>query len=200
MVRQLRIAHVGLILAAALHGAALSAQEPATAGQPPTWGIIAGGDGVTGGYRGFLSQGIVGGLVAQFPLEARHISLRTDVLYHWIGTSGMDRVTSGQSQGCAGILCAIGGSWSRIISASFSVVARLNGPDTRWSPYVMGGVAGYLTGAPDEPLQQERPNHLGFQGGVGFEVRPAHRTYFVEMRYLGMPPGGVVPVTIGMRF
>ena len=52
----------------------------------------------------------------------------------------------------------------------------------------------------DEPLAQVRSNHLGFQGGVGFEVRPANHTYVIEMRYPGIPPGGIVPITIGMQF
>ena len=79
-------------------------------------------------------------------------------------------------------------------------MARLNDPDTRWSPYLLGGVAEYLTGNSDEPLAQFRPNHFGFQGGIGFEIRPSKHTYFVEMRYMGVPPGGVVPVLVGMRF
>jgi len=167
---------------------------------PVTWGIVAGGDGVTGAYRGKLEEGVVGGLVAQLPLAYRHFTLRADLMYHWIGTSNLDRVTVANGEGCNGILCTISGSWSRIVSGSLGVMARLNDPNTRWSPYLLGGVAGYLTGNSDEPLAQYRPNHLGFQGGVGFEFRPSKHTYFVEMRYMGVPPGGVAPVMVGMRF
>jgi hypothetical protein len=76
----------------------------------------------------------------------------------------------------------------------------LNDATTRWSPYIIAGVATYYFGGGDGPLTWMRPNHFGFQGGAGFEVRPATHTYFVEMRYLGIPPGGIVPITIGMRF
>jgi hypothetical protein len=178
--------------------------QDATAERPATWGIIAGGVGVTGAYRGTLAEGVSGGFVAQFPLPSRHLALRGDLMYNWIGTGIGDRVTvagvGGGGGGCGGIVCAIEGSWSRIVAAGFSMVAKLNDPARRWSPYLIGGVAGYLTGNSDEPLIQFRPNHLGFQGGAGFEFRPRMHTYFVEMRYLGMPPGGVVPVTVGMRF
>ena len=178
------------------------AQDSSSA-QWVSWGIMAGGEGVTGAYRGTLAQGLAGGVIAQFPLPSRHLALRADLVYHWVGTMGGDVVTpmGGSSGGCTGgISCSISGSYSRIVATSLSLVARLNDPATRWSPYLIGGVAGYLTGNSDEPLMQFRPNHLGFQGGLGFEVRPSRHTYFIEMRYMGIPPGGVVPVTIGVRF
>ena len=170
-----------------------------------TWGIMAAGDGITGAYRGTLVNGIAGGALAQFPLPARHLSLRADLVYHWVGTNGGDQLlilggAGGNGRCTGGFMCAIEGSWSRIVATSVSMVARLNDPSTHWSPYVLGGVAAYLTGNSDEPLYQFHPNHFGFQGGVGFEVRPNRHTYFVEMRYVGVPPGGVVPITIGMRF
>lgn len=172
-----------------------------------SWGAMTGGVGVTGTFRGFLEEGVTGGALALVPLPSRHLSLRADLLYNWIGTGRGDMVDVVTPGGRAnngrcdvGITCLIESGWSRIVSASVSVVARVNGPSTRWSPYAFGGVAGYLTGNSDEPLAQIRANHLGFQGGVGFEVRPMINTYFVEMRYLGIPPGGVLPITIGMRF
>lgn len=170
-----------------------------------TWGIMAAGDRITGAYRGTLVSGIAGGVFAQFPLPSRHLSLRADLVYHWVGTNNGDRVnvlggTGSDGRCTGGLFCAIEGSWSRIVATSFSLVARLNDPSTRWSPYVIGGVAGYLTGNSDEPLYQFHPNHLGFQGGIGFEVRPNTHAYFVELRYVGVPPGGLVPITIGMRF
>ena len=189
----------GALVLVAFLSTGVGAQDAASA-LPVTWGIVAGGDGVTGAYRGQLAEGVVGGLMAQFPLASRHLSLRADLMYHWIGTGSGHRVTLVGGGGCGGILCAIAGGWSRIVSGSFSMVARLNDSTTRWSPYLLGGVAGYLTGNSDEPRIQFRPNHLGFQGGIGFEVRPSNHTYFVEMRYLGVPPGGAVPVTMGMRF
>jgi hypothetical protein len=178
--------------------------QDAIATTPLTWGIMVGGEGATGGYRGTLVNGLAGGVLVQFPLPSRHLSVRADLVYHWIGTSGGDKVTAvggSNNPSCGGgFSCSLSGSYSRIVATSVSLVARLNDPATIWSPYVFGGVAGYLTGNSDEPLYQFHPNHLGFQGGVGFEVRPRAKTIFVEIRYLGVPPGGVVPVVIGMRF
>jgi hypothetical protein len=89
-------------------------------------------------------------------------------------------------------------SYAYLVSGSFSVVARLNDPATRWSPYVFGGAAVYVT----DPVRTDylRPNHFGVQGGAGFEFRPATHTYFIELRYFGIPPGGVVPFVVGVRF
>jgi hypothetical protein len=162
------------------------------AAQQDTWGIMAGGVGVTDGFRGNLSSGVTGGIEKLFPLAARHLALRADILYTWIARW--------QSQRCAPGACVFVDTWSRLVSGSFALSARLNDPDAKWSPYAFGGVAAYLTGNSDEPLTYMRPNHFGFQGGVGFEVRPHEKTIFVEMRYLGIPPGGVLPVVIGMRF
>lgn len=172
-----------------------------------SWGILAGGVGVTGGFRGLLEEGVTGGVMALFPPVSRHFSVRADLLYNWVGSGHGDAVnvvgpagTTNNGRCDVGITCLIKSSWSRVVSLSISGVAWLNGPSSRWSPYAFGGVAGYLTGNSDEPLAQVRPNHLGFQGGLGFEVRPRNATYFVEMRYLGIPSGGLVPVTLGVRF
>jgi hypothetical protein len=167
--------------------------QDAAAAQPATWGILAGGVGVTGAFRGRLSSGIVGGAEGQLPLPSRWLAIRADLLYHWIDT---------YHTGCIGLeafFCGYVNTWSRMVSGSFSLVARLNDPATRWSPYAVAGVATYLTGNTDElvglPL-----GHLGFQGGLGFEVRPRNRALFFEVRYMSIPPGGVVPVTMGIRF
>ena len=156
---------------------------------------MAGGVGVTDGFRGVLTGGPVGGIEAQVPLDVRRLSIRADVMYSWI-----DGYHSGCGGGSDPGFCGYVDTWSRLISTSLSLVARLNDPVTRWSPYVFGGIVGHITGSPDEPLRAIRTNHLGMQGGVGFEYRPGKRTYFAELRYLGMPPGGVVPIVIGMRF
>jgi hypothetical protein len=172
------------------------AQE-ADAARLDTWGIMAGGVGVTGDFRGSLSSGVVGGIEKLFPLPTRRLALRADIVYNYIAPyhQGCPKGGIDPGFGCVGV-----DTWSRLVAGSLSLTARLNGPATRWSPYAFGGVAAYLTGNSDEPLTHLRPNHLGFQGGVGFEVRPREKTFFVEMRYLGVPPGGVVPVVIGMRF
>ena len=159
-----------------------------------SWGIMAGGVSVTGGFSGALTGGPVGGIEAQFPLDVRRLSLRADVMYSWINQ---------YHYGCGGDdsgFCAYSDTWSRLISTSFSLVVRMNDPVTRWSPYAFGGIVGHLTGSPDEPLRSIRANRLGMQGGVGFEYRPYKHTWFAEVRYLGMPPGGVVPFVVGVRF
>src|ERR1019366_1093047 len=68
------------------------AQDSSSA-QWVSWGIMAGGEGVTGAYRGTLAQGLAGGVIAQFPLPSRHLALRADLVYHWVGTMGGDVVT-----------------------------------------------------------------------------------------------------------
>ena len=152
---------------------------------------MAGGENVTGAYVGAFKPGIVMGAEVQFPLPTRRLALRADVLYHWIWEYGYVCIETG---------CIDQGRHSHLVTGSFDLVARLNDPATRWSPYVVLGAAVNLTGNSDEAIVSYRPNHGGFQGGVGLEVRPCKHTYFVEIRYMGVPPGGVVPVTIGMRF
>ena len=41
---------------------------------------------------------------------------------------------------------------------------------------------------------------VGAEGGVGFEVRMLQHTFFAEARYMTISPGGVLPVTVGIRF
>jgi hypothetical protein len=154
----------------------------------PSLGIMVGRDDMTGAYSGGFKAGFTVGAVAQFPTSSRRLSVRTDAMVHLIGVN--DEVCD--ERGCAdqGLSAVLG-------SATLSVVARLNDPVTRWSPYVMVGPAVYLGDATFESL---RANHFGLQGGAGFEMRSDRHTYFIEARYLGMPPGGVVPVVLGVRF
>jgi hypothetical protein len=193
LIRLISVCGVAVVLSVASIEA--RAQESDTS-QQATWGIMAGGVGVTGGFRGALSSGVVGGIEKLFPLPTRRLALRADIMYAWIDVWHSNGCGGGNDPG----FCAYVDTWSRLVAGSFSIVGRLNDPATRWSPYAFGGVAAYLTGNSDEPLTYLRPNHFGFQGGVGFEVRPREHTFFIEMRYLGVPPGGIVPVTVGMRF
>jgi hypothetical protein len=165
--------------------------QDALAAVPVSWGVMAGGENVTGAYKGGFKPGIVLGGEVQFPLPTRRLALRADVMYHWIGEYDYVCIESG---------CTDQGSHSHLVTGSFDMIARLNDPVTRWSPYAILGAEVNLTGNSDEAIVSYRPNHYGFQGGVGFEVRPWITTVFVEIRYMGVPPGGVVPVTIGMRF
>jgi hypothetical protein len=85
--------------------------------------------------------------------------------------------------------CADPGDWTEILSGGIALVARLTGPAKRWSPYVIGGVAAYHVGTANSPIViAGAPRPFGVQGGVGVEVRPARHTYFIEMRYMGIPP------------
>jgi hypothetical protein len=163
------------------------AHESASA-QSASWGIMAGGEGVTGAYRGTFASSAALGLLAQFPLRSRRLAFRADGMLHWLN----------DAHSCPPGYC-VSISPSSVVSASVSMVARMNDPAIRWSPYAFGGVAGYIIGQQGE-ITGFRPNHVGFQGGIGFEGRPDKHTYFIEMRYMGIPPGGVVPVVIGMRF
>ena len=172
------------------------AAQDATQDLRASWGIMAGGVSVTGGFNGLLTAGPVGGIEGQVPLDVRRLSLRADIMYSWIDSYHSGCGGSGGDSG----FCGYVDTWSRLISTSFSLVARLNDPVVRWSPYLFGGIVGHITGSPDEPLRNIRTNRLGMQGGVGFEYRPAKHTWFAEVRYLGMPPGGVVPFVVGVRF
>ena len=66
MTRALSVVLISVLM---LSGAA-RAQNSAT-DRPTTWGIMAGGVGVTGGFRGQLSSGVVGDVEALFPLSSR---------------------------------------------------------------------------------------------------------------------------------
>jgi hypothetical protein len=50
----------------------------------PSWGIVMGGVGVTGAYRGLLSSGASIGADAFFPLASPRLAIRADVLFHYI--------------------------------------------------------------------------------------------------------------------
>jgi hypothetical protein len=166
------------------------AQEVA-AGRSIALGIMAGGENVTGAFRGAFKPGVVLGAAVQFPLSVRRLAVRADVTYHLIHDN---------HYACNEIGCADQFTFSHLVTGSFDVVARLNVPATRWSPYVVVGGAVNLTGNSDERMASFNPNHLGLQGGIGFEARPRKSTMFVEMRYMDVRPGGVIPVTIGLRF
>jgi hypothetical protein len=177
---------LAVVFAVAIASSWAEAQDASTE-QPATHGIMAGGEGVTGAYRGTLSSGAAFGLLAQFPLPSPRLSIRSDAMLNWL---------SGATS-CSQDICA-SSSPSAVISLGVSMVARLNDPAARWSPYAFGGLAGYIIVQEGE-LTGFRTSPVGFQGGVGFEVRPRTYTYFVETRYMGIPPGGFFPVMIGMR-
>src|ERR1019366_628902 len=104
---------------------------------PVSWGVMAGGENLTGAYVGAFKPGIVMGAEVQFPLPTRRLALRADVLYHWIWEYGYVCIETG---------CIDQGRHSHLVTGSFDLVARLNDPATRWSPYVVLGAAVNLTG------------------------------------------------------
>ena len=168
--------------------------QDAAAAQPITWGIMAGGDNVTGGILhatpGLIRPGIALGALVQLPLPSRRLAVRADVMFHWV----MDDVCYGRRD------CGVSSTFSYLWSGSVSMVARMNDPATRWSPYLLGGAAVYSYDFADGNIKALRPGHVGLQGGIGFEARPRKGTIFVEVRYMDIPPGGVLPFVIGVRF
>lgn len=152
---------------------------------------MAGGENVTGAFRGAFKPGIVLGAALQFPSSVRRLALRADVMYHLIHEN---------HYACNEIGCGDQFTFSHLVTGSFDVLGCLNDPAARWSPYLVVGAAVNLTGNADERIVSFHPNRLGLQGGIGFEVRPRKTTTFVEVRYMDVRPGGVVPVTIGLRF
>ncbi|HEV8409212.1 MAG TPA: outer membrane beta-barrel protein [Gemmatimonadaceae bacterium] len=183
MKRALLVCYVGV-----LGPLSASSAQDASSELHTSLGIMVGRDNMTGAYSDGFKGGVAVGGVAQFPTSSRRLSVRADVMLHIIGEK--DEVCD--ERGCAdqGLSATLG-------SATLSLVARLNDPLVRWSPYVLVGPAAYLR---DAAFESVRANHFGVQGGVGFEVRSTQHTFFVEARYLGMPPGGVVPVILGLRF
>ena len=168
--------------------AAISFASVAASGQDaaPSWGAMAGVESATGTLSG-LAPGIAIGVLAQQPFLARQLALRTDVMFSSIGNNA------------CGDHCDATFAYSFLVSASFSLIARLNDPATRWSPYAIAGGTAYIAESLPH-LGIVKPDHFGFEGGLGFEVRLSQHTVFAEARYMGISPGAVVPVTVGIRF
>jgi hypothetical protein len=157
--------------------------------QAITWGIFAGEESGTGALR-VLDPGIAIGVLAQSPLSARtagRLWLRTDVMFSPIGNNP------------CGSHCDAVFPYSYLASASFSLFARMNEPSVRWSPYAIVGATGYVAESLPH-LGAIKPAVFGVAGGIGFEVRMQQHTLFAEARYMTISPGGVLPVTAGIRF
>jgi opacity protein-like surface antigen len=151
---------------------------------------MAGGAGVTGQFRGSVSSGVAVGPEAQFSLSPGWLALRVDVLYLAVANYHSPCLNS-----CIFVQEDVN---TQVVSGDFSVVARLNTHDARWSPYVIAGVTTHYV---SDPLKTAvRSNPLGWQGGLGIEVRSSKHVFFAEMRYMTIAPGGVVPGVVGMRF
>jgi hypothetical protein len=88
-----------------------------------------------------------------------------------------------------------------VFSWSADLIARLNDPSVRWSPYAILGAALYAYPADRSHVMRSPPALAGLQTGVGFEVRIGKRTtLFGEYRHMTVGVGSVAPVTYGMRF
>jgi len=175
--------------------ASVSARAQDVAGdQSVAFGFMAGIENVTGTIRdatpGIIRPGAAVGALAQFPLTSRRFAVRADVMLHWIH----DDVCNGNSG------CGVSQNFSYVWSGSVDFVARLNDRATRWSPYVLAGAGAYSYDFADGNIKALHPSHVGLQGGIGFEARPARATIFAEIRYLNISPGGVLPVVLGVRF
>jgi hypothetical protein len=108
-------------------------------------------------------------------IETSHFAVRLDAMFHYLTFHcGSFVVCSPATPG----------------SGTASVVARLNNASQRWSPYAIAGIASFIN----------EYSTFGLAGGAGLEVRAATHTYFLEARYMRMSGGGLVPITLGMRF
>lgn len=178
---------LSILLVAVLVLPRVAESQDAAIAQPTTWGIMAGRVSGTGAFP--FSPGIAVGALAQFPLPSPRLSIRADAMLNFLANT--DKACD--ERGCA----SQGLQYAYLISGSISSVARMNAPATPWSPYVFAGPAVYLL---DNAFEFLHPNHFGLQGGVGFEFRYSTHMFFTELRYMSVPPGGVLPLTVGMRF
>jgi opacity protein-like surface antigen len=182
-----------IVLAAALHGNPALAQD-VPASRPVAFGLMAGGVGVTGQFRGRISSGPAGGVEAQVSLSPHWLALRADLQY--LAIINYQTPCGGRPGDCS-----VDGNATRVVSGGVGVVARLNASDARWTPYVVGGIAMYHVDKSDSGrMTTVRTNPFGWQGGVGIEVRSSRHAFFTEMRYMTIARGGVVPIVVGMRF
>jgi hypothetical protein len=182
---------VALLTAISCHSAVALAQGTVD-DRPNTWGVVAGLENFTGAFAGGLYPGLVLGALAHLPLAVPRLALRTDINLHVFDS--YHEICNLSFPGT----CAHQFDPGFVVSGALGLIARLNDPSVRWSPYLLGGVAAYLNDG--QHFSYLGTGHFGLEGGLGFDYRSSKRTYFVEMRYLWMPPGGVVPVTVGMRF
>jgi hypothetical protein len=186
---------VGAIALLCVGGGAGRAQDTANV-RPVSLGVMLGAPKMTGSYDGAFKTGVALGVDAFFPLPARRLAIRADVMYHIIGEHTVICLNQPGGQ------CSDQGTSSQLISTSADLLLHLNDPTSHWSPYVLVGAAYYVTGAPaDEKLKTFDPRQAGYQFGIGTDVHSfTGATLFVELRYMSMPPGGVVPLTVGLRF
>ncbi len=142
--------------------------------QSASWGVMAGGE-FSRLQNSLSGSGPVIGALAQFPIESSHFAIRVDAMFHYLSAKcGFDTI------------CSPGTA----VSGAVSAVVRLNESAARWSPYFIAGVAGVVSDG----------SAVGLGGGAGLEIHAAMRAFFLEARYMRVYGGGLVPITLGMRF
>jgi hypothetical protein len=75
---------VGAIAVLCVAGGAVRAQDTANV-RPVSLGVMIGAPRMTGSYDGTFKTGVALGVDAFFPLPARRLAIRADVMYHIIG-------------------------------------------------------------------------------------------------------------------
>ena len=163
---------------------------------PMSWGWSLGGENVTGAFArsGQFLPGFAVGALVQFPLPSRHLALRVDGMYNAIIKNDVTCTFGTPNR------CFRQGDYKQLVTLGVDMVARLNDPQVRWSPYVVGGVGINIPSGNTKGAFEFPPNHGGLQGGVGFEYRLRRATSFVEARYIGLPPGGLAVWNFGVRY
>ncbi len=176
----------GVLLGIGIAGSAANGQTASPS--PLSLGFGVGGGALVGYKSGGASVGF--GIEAQYQLPSPYFALRGDIAHQSFAQGSCVQVVSSSP---AGNVCNPPQS---ILSWSLDLVARL-APRNRWSPYLL--VGGALYTVPTNGAVT--PGHAGFQGGLGIEARAWTRTFFFfESRYMAIAPGGLIPVTFGMRF
>lgn len=163
---------------------------------PFSWGWTLGGENVTGAPARSVSYspGVVLGAQLQYPLPSPHFALRVDGMLH---TFAQSVPRCGVTYLCGDI---VGGNpVIEVVTAGFGLVARLNGRQVRWSPYLVGGVGANISSG-GEDRGDFTSRSVGLQGGVGFEFRLRKATTFVEARYIGLAPRGLAVWNLGFRY
>ncbi len=148
-----------------------------------SWALSVGGESVTGALKSGASRYAVG-LALQVGPPTEHFALRADLSYH-----------GGLPASCSsGALC---GGGLEVFATSIGVIFRLNDKSRSWSPYLLGGLAVYAL----DQTGDLKPAHFGAQYGAGFEVGSKKSAkLFLEVRYLDLSQGGLVPMVVGIRF
>lgn len=156
--------------------------------RPVQFGIMLGLEHFTQSLsRGDNSIGLAVDALLQAPLPPRRLAIRGDFMYHGYAEGG-----------CLASLparCTVS-PFPELLSIGASLVARMNDPRTRWSPYVLAGIELYAG-----TQGREAPTPAGLQAGVGFEIQLMRRaTVAAEWRAMTVATTRIMPVTFGMRF